>query len=109
MSNRVLQSQEIFGAITASGDGTNFPVVPRVIAAVLRIRRECESSSETIQLGFGQRPRAFLFDGILWPAHERAREPTGDPSRGDRAFLHRFKHGRLRSGVARFNSSARPG
>ena len=61
----------------------------------LGIRRgNANHRQETIQLGFGQRPRAFLFDGILRGQHmEGLGQWAGHPRRRDRALLHRFKHG----------------
>ena len=68
------------GVITGSTFGGMFPVVPRVMAASLGIRRgNANHRQETIQLGFGQRPRAFLFDGILRGQHMEGLGAMGSP------------------------------
>ena len=75
----------------------------------LGIRRgNANHRQESIQLGFGQRPRAFLFDGILRGQHmEGLGSPRVTPADVTVRLLHRFKHGRLRAGVARLSSSAK--
>ena len=51
---------------------------------------------EAVNLGFGQRVGAFLFEGVLRGHHqERLRQPVGVVAEGDLAFLHGFEQGAL--------------
>ena len=54
---------------------------------------------EAVKLRFGQRVRAFLFDGVLRRQHqERLHELVRGPAAGHAALLHGFEQGRLRLG-----------
>ena len=64
-----------------------------------------DAQHKTIELRFGQRVRAFLFDGILRCDHNKWRvEPICFAVDGDSQLLHRFKQRglRLRRGAVDF-------
>ena len=68
---------------------------------LFRARRiaDLELEHETIDLRFGQRIRAFLFDGILRGQHqERFFQLEGLFADGDLLFLHRFEQRALHFG-----------
>ena len=74
----------------AFGNG-DFFIAARVIDA--------DHEHEAVELGFGQRVGAFLFDGVLGGEHEERRiQGVGAAGDGDFVLLHRLEHGGLRFG-----------
>ena len=60
---------------------------------------QMDAHHEAVDLRFGQRECAFVFDGILGRQHqERARHGIGDAIDRNLAFFHRFQQRRLRLG-----------
>ena len=58
-----------------------------------------DEEHETVELSFGQRVSAFLFDWVLSGENEKWRgQRVGLAEDRDLVFLHRFEHGRLRFG-----------